>query len=95
MKNKKQSKILIFLFFLIIIFKKNLLHNNRARLIFDRAIGAGRTANYADYRLAQNILLNFDNLDEVIVNLFMKLNASNLTKFDDLGVKLKKIEDII
>ena len=31
--------------------KKNVFWN-QTRLIFDRAIGAGRTANYADYRLA-------------------------------------------
>ena len=37
--------------------------------------------------------MNFDmNFVEAVVNLFMKLQALNLTKFDDLGVKLKNIE---
>ena len=71
-----------------ILIKKNFF-SNRARLIFDRAIGASPTV---DYRSAKNILLKFDNFNEAIENLFMKLLALNLTKFNDLDVKLKKIE---
>ena len=56
---------------------------------FDHAIGAVRLLRY---RSTKNILPKFDNFMEAVVNLFMKLQALNLTKFDDLGVKLKKIE---
>ena len=36
--------------------------------------------------------LIFVNIDEAVVNLFMKLQTSNFTKFNDLGVKLKEIK---
>ena len=46
----------------------------------------------SDNSSAKDILLNFENFEEAVVNLFMKLQASNLTKLDNLGVKLKIID---
>ena len=41
----------------------------------------------SDNRSAKDILLNFVNFVEAVVNLFMKLQVFNLTKFDSLDVK--------
>ena len=59
--------------------------------MFDPPIGAGSAFSKQSELRTSPIFLNFV---EAIVNLFMKLQASNLTKLDNLDVKLKRIEII-
>ena len=54
----------------------------RDRLIFDPFFSDFLTPKSEDDR----------NFDEAVVNLFLELQTSIITNFDNLGVKLKEIE---
>ena len=54
----------------------------RDRLIFDPFFG--------DFFISKNEVDS--NFDEAVVNLFLELQTSTITNFDNLGVKLKEIE---